>query len=97
MFSFVPDVNINSSPKIRSSEKLTLKIKNGTTASFTVQRKDGIKIWDTSIGKQTKAWSHILDRFRRSAIWDEVHPNLDLYPYKQDIRLRRAHSSSVDA
>jgi len=48
--SFVPDIALNRSPQIQSSEKLKVKIRNTTAASFTVERDDGTRIWDTSIG-----------------------------------------------
>lgn len=46
----MPDIPLNKSPQIDSSEKLTLKVRNTTAASFTVERPDGTRIWDTSIG-----------------------------------------------
>lgn len=49
-FSFIPDIDINRDATFDSEDPLEVQIKNGTVASIIVKRKDGTKIWDTSIG-----------------------------------------------
>ncbi|KAI6219395.1 P-type domain-containing protein [Aphelenchoides besseyi] len=49
--SFVPNVDLNYDASIQSSEQLVVNVKNGTVASFTVERQESkIAIWNTSIG-----------------------------------------------
>ncbi|KAI6242258.1 P-type domain-containing protein [Aphelenchoides fujianensis] len=48
---FVPDVDLNYTPTIQSTEQLVLNIKNTSVASFTIERQSsGVRLWDTSIG-----------------------------------------------
>ncbi|KAI6184881.1 P-type domain-containing protein [Aphelenchoides bicaudatus] len=48
--SFVPPIKLNKQAVIESTESLVVNTKSDDIFSFTVERKNGIRLWDTSIG-----------------------------------------------